>query len=56
MNDLVAKEGDGEGAESNNDDASPSRNITVDGIDELSADDGVDRGPSNTGNDVKYGN
>lgn len=45
-----------EGTECNDDDARPAWNIVVDGIDELCADNDVDRRPSYTGENVEDGN
>ena len=53
---LVAESGDGEGAHSDDDNTSRALNIVVDGLNELSAHDGVDRGPADTSQDVEERN
>lgn len=42
MDDLVAEEGDAQGAEGNDDDAGPAWDVVVDGVKQLGADNGVD--------------
>ena len=42
VNDLVTEEGDEKGANGNNDNASPARDVLVHSVNKLSADNGVD--------------
>lgn len=53
VDNLVAEKSDCESQESNDYHTSKARNIRVDGVDQLGADNGVDRGPTNAGNDVE---
>ena len=53
---LIAKGGDGERADGDNDNASRAFDIAVDCLDELGADDRIDGGPADAGQDVENGN
>lgn len=56
MHDLVAEEGDQESSGGNDDDSSPARHVSIDCIEELSANNDVHCGPSNTSENVKDSN
>lgn len=55
VHDLVAEDGDEEGAHGDDDDACEAWHVAVDRVDELRADDAVDCGPAETGEDVEEG-
>ena len=56
MDNLVAEDNDEEGAESDNEDSHPTRNVMVDGMDKLCTDNDVDRGPAYTRKNVETRN
>lgn len=56
VNNLVAKKADEEGANRDDEDASVSRDVIVDGVDQLSAHYAIDSGPSNAGENVEDSN
>ena len=56
MHNLVSEEADEHRAEGDDENASESRYVIVDSVDELFADDGVDRRPADTCQDVEDGN
>lgn len=53
MNNLVPEQCDKEGADGNYENPGPSRDIRVDRIDELRANDNIDRRPPNTSQNVE---
>lgn len=53
MDDLVSEEGDKEGGSSNNNDTSPARHVTIDSIEELSANNNIHRRPTNASKNVE---
>ena len=55
VHDFVAKEGNEEGASSNDDDTRVSWHITIDGMDQLRADYDIDSGPAKAGKAVEDG-
>ena len=54
--DFVAEEGNEEGGGGNDDDTGIAGDGTVDGMQELGADDDIDGGPADAGEDVEDGN
>lgn len=54
MYDLVSEESHDERAECDDDDTGISRDVRVDCVDKLCADDGIDRGPSDAGENVEH--
>ena len=56
MHNLVTEDADEECADGDNQDTSPARNIVVDGMDKLRADNAVHGRPSNTGKDIEHSN
>jgi hypothetical protein len=55
VHDLVAKGGDAERADGDDDDANGAFDVAVDCLDELGADDRVDGRPADAGQDVEDG-
>jgi hypothetical protein len=55
VHDFVAEKGYQKCADGNDDDAGVARDVVIDGVDELGADDGVDGGPTDAGEDVEDG-
>lgn len=55
VDDLVSREGDEEGAESDNEDSSIARNVAVDGVEKLGAHDSVGSRPTDACQDIENG-
>lgn len=56
MHHLVPEESDEECHGSNDNDAGPAGHIAIDGVEELGADDDIDSGPAETGDDIEDSN
>lgn len=56
MHDLVAEKGDQERSGGDDDNSSPARHVSIDCIEELSANNYVDCRPSNTSENVEHSN
>ena len=56
VNDLVAEQRDQKGRCGNDDDTRVARDVRVDGVEELRANNDIDGGPPDAGEDVEDGN